>query len=1578
MPRVFVACLMGFALVVPCLRAQETKHPVLKSVLSGKAPDAETLKKAPPAKLLTPNIGDFTLPVWDKPKLLSLSGDAKDSVLVVHLTRPNIDALTADVLKALHKRLGGSGLKIVTALTEGGNEMKLDAALKQQSIAWTVTLDDHAEFRDFVLRESYYLPSFLVVGRDRRAHWISLGKIEDSLAGLCRAVEEELVRKPAERPKGPSAYFPSAEPFTARPIANAGNGNVRFDKKPALLVSTQHNDNGAHLKALAEIATRHRDKLDVVAVVSAETAEQVQKFAQGKPFRVLWQQGALPGCYGPGNRYRLALVAPGGRVFKVLLLAPSFSHYLPVYERYVALLTTLAALPAPASEPARTNVALRISGGNVESATTASDGDANALIDGRFGQPDWSATGGKPEIVLSFGSGEEVSFDRVLLDVRSSIQDVELLAGDDAKGAFRTLGTFRLEDRRGLQALQFAAAKAKFVKVRLLSTYEAKAPFALGEIGVEGVAGGKPAIAFKDGFRDQFAAGRLAYWQQTDVANLQNGPEWKIERGKLIQPRSYLIRGFDRRCTALLHAYPAAGDYRFEATVTKPYGHNAGLMFGFQDWDNFDSLFLLEAQVLLGVRQGNSVRLERRRNGKTEVLSVHGEWFDQSKPVQLEVTCRGKQIAVKANDRLIMSVATAEPVLAGRVGLCTAGASNSTFESVRLTPLGASAPPIPEMNPLSTAAGTTIVWLSGQSGEREPQGWASHLLRDAALSAPGAWIAARRDGKPPEVVFAFRDAREVTLEEIGFTLPVGGDARQRAKQVEVLVTRDSPLLAERFRSVGTFDLADRAELQKFRLATPQAARYVMVRLLENRGAETFSLARVWAKLGAEPMPEPARGTTRTEIEQKFATPAPDKEREPNDKLEQATALAGGKELEAAIQPGEADYFRLPDPPAKKGRASLQMQLTALPWLRLNADLLDASGKPLTPPLARSQAGQIVRQTYSPAPLPRYARVEMPNASLSVVLDMSGSMTGRENDVRMAIKAFFEGVTSTEEVEVIRFDSKVELLAPFTSDRKKLEPIQEQVRMTGATALYKGLLKAMDDLSNRGGNRAILLLSDGMNTISGEDFADLCRRLRAQPVPIYVLGVGQDLFEYDAASGNTCADLVRNLALMTGGKYYFAPKSAELAALYRQLADEIRGATRYRLLARWEVFERHVELMTVRRPSAGVTPFAGALPGAAELDARAIPPVLGPASAGLPPAIADLAVAAPPVHAPPVSRLPLPSPFELSAARPLPPESRLAQPAFPGMLELAEATTASSPAAVPLPSLPEFGQVAVTYKPAGGAPLPKAIRPAIDLILDSSGSMKEEMEGAPKYLAARRVMSNLLKVLPDDATVGLRVFGHMKFWEPTKEPMPEASDKRYTTDSEVVVSIGPLTKERRKLMQDWVAYLTPKGATPLVYSLVQGRNDFPKDWTGPKTVVLISDGIESCGGKLEDVQKAYAGTDIGLLIHVVGFDVKVAKEREFLKTVAKIGRGQYFNAANSDQLADALNKALRSAGYSVRDASGKVAGAGSVNGPALELAAGEYSISIPGTNVKPVRVRIGEGKLLPVALDADGKLIPNRR
>ena len=116
-----------------------------------------------------------------------------------------------------------------------------------------------------------------------------------------------------------------------------------------------------------------------------------------------------------------------------------------------------------------------------------------------------------------------------------------------------------------------------------------------------------------------------------------------------------------------------------------------------------------------------------------------------------------------------------------------------------------------------------------------------------------------------------------------------------------------------------------------------------------------------------------------------------------------------------------------------------------------------------------------------------------------------------------------------------------------------------------------------------------------------------------------------------------------------------------------------------------------------------------------------------------------------------------------------------------------------------------------------------------LILDASGSMWGRNGGEEKIVIARRVLKDLASRLPDGSEVGLIAYGHRR----------EAD----CADSETIVSVGPLDRVE---LASRVEKLNPKGKTPVTQSIeqaiaaVQGRRD-------PATIVLLSDGIETCSG-----------------------------------------------------------------------------------------------------------------------------------
>ena len=189
--------------------------------------------------------------------------------------------------------------------------------------------------------------------------------------------------------------------------------------------------------------------------------------------------------------------------------------------------------------------------------------------------------------------------------------------------------------------------------------------------------------------------------------------------------------------------------------------------------------------------------------------------------------------------------------------------------------------------------------------------------------------------------------------------------------------------------------------------------------------------------------------------------------------------------------------------------------------------------------------------------------------------------------------------------------------------------------------------------------------------------------------------------------------------------------------------------------------------------------------------------------------------------------------------------------------------------------------------------------SVEFVLDSSGSMAgPDPSGGTKLDAAKRSMNTMLDGLPDNANVALRVYGARY-----------ADKRRGCTDTQLVLPLGPLDRASAKAA---VGKFRPVGQTPIGYSLRQAATDLPT--TGQRTIVLVSDGEETCGPQQPcDVARDLAARGINLHIDTVGFRVDNAA-RQQLTCIAQVTRGRYYDApdaaALTRQLARASNSALR--------------------------------------------------------------------
>jgi len=172
-------------------------------------------------------------------------------------------------------------------------------------------------------------------------------------------------------------------------------------------------------------------------------------------------------------------------------------------------------------------------------------------------------------------------------------------------------------------------------------------------------------------------------------------------------------------------------------------------------------------------------------------------------------------------------------------------------------------------------------------------------------------------------------------------------------------------------------------------------------------------------------------------------------------------------------------------------------------------------------------------------------------TLAILLDSSASMKEKLEEVHDAAAAFVDTLRPEDRALVIDFNDRVFLLEDLTADRERLKRAIVSTEALGGTALYDVLHAAYRKIGTIEGRKAIVLLSDGEDTASQFGFERVIEEAKSNPAIIYAIGLGGE-------GGGPRRSVLKELSSTTGGRAYFVKTAAQLADVYRQIAEELRA------------------------------------------------------------------------------------------------------------------------------------------------------------------------------------------------------------------------------------------------------------------------------------------------------------------------------------------------------------------------------------------------------------------------------------
>ncbi len=211
-----------------------------------------------------------------------------------------------------------------------------------------------------------------------------------------------------------------------------------------------------------------------------------------------------------------------------------------------------------------------------------------------------------------------------------------------------------------------------------------------------------------------------------------------------------------------------------------------------------------------------------------------------------------------------------------------------------------------------------------------------------------------------------------------------------------------------------------------------------------------------------------------------------------------------------------------------------------------------------------------------------------------------------------------------------------------------------------------------------------------------------------------------------------------------------------------------------------------------------------------------------------------------------------------------------------------------------------------------------------LVLDASGSMWGQIEGKTKIEIARAAVGDLVRQWKAGDTLGLVAYGHRS--------------KGDCKDIETLIPYGPLDA------QDYLATvnkLNPKGMTPLSAAVIQAA-DTLKISEQKATVILVSDGEETCEMDPCQVGKELEARGVDFTAHVIGFDVPNPAHQAQLRCLAENTGGRYFNVRDAAGLSAALGTLA-----TVSTEPALPPATASVKGPASATAVGSIEVQWTG-------------------------------
>lgn len=176
--------------------------------------------------------------------------------------------------------------------------------------------------------------------------------------------------------------------------------------------------------------------------------------------------------------------------------------------------------------------------------------------------------------------------------------------------------------------------------------------------------------------------------------------------------------------------------------------------------------------------------------------------------------------------------------------------------------------------------------------------------------------------------------------------------------------------------------------------------------------------------------------------------------------------------------------------------------------------------------------------------------------LAMLFDNSGSLDYAREFEKLAAMHFFRKVLRpSDEAAIYSVESESYLAQPLTKDVSRLErTIESFGKPEGSTSLFDAIIDAAAYLRPYSGRRVIVIVSDGVETTSRNDFETTIQRVLADDCQIFIVQTG--LYHGANLRALAAERRMEQLAGQTGGAVYIPKTTTELDMAFQQIAADL--------------------------------------------------------------------------------------------------------------------------------------------------------------------------------------------------------------------------------------------------------------------------------------------------------------------------------------------------------------------------------------------------------------------------------------